>query len=601
MTQFHLATALFERIGKYGDRTAIRYRQNDVWREISWNSFGEQIRAAARALSALGLGIQEMVAIFSSNRPEWTIADYAILALRGVVVPIHATNTPKQAEYILDEAEIGIAFVGGQEQYDRIRAIHSGVHGLRRIIVFDPGVNLGGEKNAVYFTDFLEEGRRSGGEDPIEARLRDASLSDLATLIYTSGTTGEPKGVMLHNSTFYHAFVAHEERLSVSDRDISLCFLPLSHVFERTWTFFALHEGMTNVYCHDTTKVVEYLQQARPTIMCAVPRFYEKIYSTVFEKLESAPPLKKKLFLWAIGVGWAAFLCKNAEKPLPLLLSIRHKIAEALVLKKIQGAVGGRIRFFPCAGAPLSKKIEEFFHAAGITIAYGYGLTETCATVTCHEQSRIRPGTVGKPIMGVQIRIGECGEIQVKGETVMKGYYKKPTATAEAFTPDGWFRTGDVGIIEDGYLSITDRIKDLMKTSGGKYIAPQLVETLIGNDYYVDQVSIIGDLRKYVTALIVPAFDPLEEYARKNGIPFSSHEELLQNPEIVKFYAKRIGENTKELASFEKVKKFQLLSRPFTQESGEMTPTMKLKRKVINEKYHGLIEQMYEERNSTAD
>ncbi|MCE5263108.1 MAG: long-chain fatty acid--CoA ligase [Deltaproteobacteria bacterium] len=601
MSEFHLAAALFERVGKYGDRTAVRYRQNDVWREISWNSFGEQIRAAAKALSAMGLGVQEMVAIFSTNRPEWTIADYAILALRGVVVPIHATNTPKQAEYILDEAEIGIAFVGGQEQYDRIRAIHGGVHGLRRIIVFDRAVDLAGEKNAVYFPDFLEEGRKAGGKDPIEARLREASLGDLVTLIYTSGTTGEPKGVRLHNTNFYQAFVAHEERLSVSDRDVSLCFLPLSHVFERTWSFFALHEGMTIVYCGDTSKVVEYLQQAHPTIMCAVPRFYEKIYSTVFEKLESAPPLKKRLFLWAIGVGWEAFLCKNEEKPLPLLLHIRHKIAEALVLKKIQGAVGGRIRFFPCAGAPLSKKIEEFFHAAGIRITYGYGLTETCATVTCHEQHHIRPGTVGKPIPGVQIRIGEAGEIQVKGETVTKGYYKKLAATAEAFTPDDWFRTGDVGIIEDGYLSITDRIKDLMKTSGGKYIAPQLVETLIGNDHYVDQVSIIGDLRKYVTALIVPAFEPLEEYARKSGIPFASHEELIRNPEVVKFYAKRIGENTKELASFEKVKRFQLLPRPFTQESGEMTPTMKLKRKVINEKYHDIIEQMYEERSSAAD
>jgi long-chain acyl-CoA synthetase len=594
MTQFHVATAIFERISKYGDRTAIRYRQNNVWQDVSWNGLGEQIRAVARALFTLGVGVQEMVAIFSTNRPEWTIADYAILALRGVVVPIHATNTPKQAEYILDEAEIGVAFVGGQEQYDRIRAIHGGVHGLRRIIVFDPGVDLAGEKSAVYFRDLLEEGRRSGGEDPIGARLKDASLEDLATLIYTSGTTGEPKGVMLHHSTFYHAFIAHEERLAVSDRDVSLCFLPLSHVFERTWTFFALHEGMTNVYCDDTTKVVEYLQQSRPTIMCAVPRFYEKIYATVFEKLESAPPLKKTLFLWAIGVGWEAFLLSNDQKPLPLLLSIRHRIAEALVLKKVQAAVGGRIRFFPCAGAPLSKKIEEFFHSAGIRIAYGYGLTETCATVTCHEQFHLRPGTVGKPIMGVSIRIGEAGEIQVKGETVMKGYYKKPEATAEAFTADGWFRTGDVGIIEEGYLSITDRIKDLMKTSGGKYIAPQLVETLIGNDYYVDQVSIIGDLRKYVTALIVPAFDPLEEYARKNNIPFSSREELVLNPEIVRLYAKRIGENTKELASFEKVKKFHLLSRPFTQESGEMTPTMKLKRKVISQKYHDVIEQMYE-------
>jgi long-chain acyl-CoA synthetase len=593
MTEFHVATALFERIGKYGDRTAIRYRRNDVWQEISWNGLGEQIRAAAKGLLAMGVKEGEMVSIFSQNYPEWTIADYAILCLRGVSVPIHATNTPKQAEYIVDEAEIGIVFAGGREQYDHIRAIHGGSPKLKRIIVFDEGVNIDGAANAVHFKDFLEEGRRAGGDAEIDERLKRASLDDLATLIYTSGTTGEPKGVMLHHSNFYHSFIAHKKQLEVSDRDVSLCFLPLSHVFERTWTFFALHEGMTNNYCDDTSRIVEYLQQVKPTIMCAVPRFYEKIYATAFEKLESAPPLKRKLFLWALGVGEQAFLLRKEQLPVPPILNIKHKIAEALVLKKIQGVVGGRIRFFPCAGAPLSKKIEEFFHAAGMTITYGYGLTETCATVTCHEKFHFRPGTVGKPIPGVEVRIGEAGEIQVKGGTITKGYYKKPEATAEAFTADGWFRTGDVGVIEDGFLSITDRIKDLMKTSGGKYIAPQLIETLIGNDYYVDQVSIIGDLRQYVTALIVPAFAPLEEYARKNGIPFSSREELIQNPEIIKFYEKRIRENTKELAHYETVKKFHLLSQAFTQENGEMTPTMKLKRKVINQKYQNLIENMY--------
>jgi long-chain acyl-CoA synthetase len=594
MTEFHIATTLFERIGKYGDRTAIRYRQNDVWREISWNGLGEQVRAAAKRLLAMGVKEGEMVSIFSQNCPEWIVADYAILCIRGVSVPIYATNTPKQAEYVVDEAEIGIVFAGAQEQYDHIRAMHGGSPKLKRIIVFNEGVNLDGAANAVYFKDFLEEGRRAGGDAEIDERLKRASMDDLATLIYTSGTTGEPKGVMLHHANFYHSFLAHKKRLEVSDRDVSMCFLPLSHIFERAWTHFALSQGMVVNCCDDTAKIVKYMQQVKPTIMCAVPRFYEKIYATVFEKLESAPPLKKKLFLWAIKVGEQAFLLRKEEKPVPPILNIKHKIAVALVLKKIQGVVGGRIRFFPCAGAPLSKKIEEFFHAAGVTIAYGYGLTETCATVTCHEKYHFRPGTVGKPIPGVEVRIGEAGEIQVKGGTVTKGYYKKPEATAEAFTADGWFRTGDVGVIEDGFLTITDRIKDLMKTSGGKYIAPQLVETLIGNDYYVDQVSIIGDLRQYVTALIVPAFDPLEEYSRKNGIPFSSREELIQNPEIIIFYEKRIRENTKELARYETVKKFRLLSQAFTQENGEMTPTMKLKRKVINEKYRTVIEKMYE-------
>jgi long-chain acyl-CoA synthetase len=593
MIEFHLATALFERIGKYGDRTAIRCRRNEVWREISWNSLGEQIRAAAKGLLAMGVKEGERVGIFSQNLPEWIIADYAILCLRGVSVPIYATNTPKQAQYVVDEAEIGIVFAGAQEQYDHIQAMHSGSPKLKRIIVFDESVTLSGAANAVYFNDFLEEGRRAGGDAGIDERLGRASLNDLATLIYTSGTTGEPKGVMLHHANFHHAYIAHEKRLDVSDRDVSMCFLPLSHIFERAWTHFALNQGMVVNICDNTAKIVEYLQQVKPTIMCAVPRFYEKIYSTVFEKLEGASPLKKKLFLWAIKTGGQVFQLKKEQRPVPPILNIRHKIADALVLKKIQGIVGGRIRFFPCAGAPLSKKIEEFFHAAGLTIAYGYGLTETCATVTCHEKYHFRPGTVGKPLPGVEVRIGKDGEIQVKGGTVTKGYYKKPEATAEAFTADGWFRTGDVGVIEDGFLTITDRIKDLMKTSVGKYIAPQLVETLVGNDYYVDQVSVIGDLRPYVTALIVPAFEPLEEYARKNGIPFSSREELIQNPEIVKLYEKRIRENSKELARYETVKKFRLLSQPFTQENGEMTPTMKLKRKAVNEKHKDVIEEMY--------
>jgi long-chain acyl-CoA synthetase len=593
MTSFHLAKSLFERIGKYRDRTAIRYSRKGNWNEISWEDLGERIRAAAKGLLAMGAREGEMVAIFSHNCPEWIITDHAILSIRGVTVPLHATSTTGQAEYIINEAEIEIVFVGSRENLDRVLAIHGGKPRLRRIIVFDETVPLEGIPNAVHFSDFLEEGRRAGGDKELAARLGRASVEDLSTLIYTSGTTGEPKGVMLHHSTYYHCFVAHEKRLEVGERDVSICFLPLSHIFELTWTRFALNQGVLISCCDDTARIVEYLQHERPTIMCTVPRFCEKIYAAVFEKLESAPPLKKKLFLWAIGMGKEALLLRKEEQPLPLTLKIRHFIAEALVLKKIQRAVGGRVRFFPCAGAPLSKKIEEFFHAAGITIACGYGLTETCATVSFHETFHFRPGTVGKAIPGVQVRIGDQGEIQVKGETVTKGYFKKPDATAEAVTADGWFRTGDVGIIEDGYLSITDRIKDLMKTSGGKYIVPQLIETLIGNDYYVDQVSIIGDLRQYVTALIVPAFDPLAEYARKNNISFASREDLIEHPEILKFYETRIRENTVELARYETVKKFRLLPGPFTQEAGEITPTLKLKRKAINQRYQGLIEEMY--------
>jgi long-chain acyl-CoA synthetase len=353
--------------------------------------------------------------------------------------------------------------------------------------------------------------------------------------------------------------------------------------------------GMVINYCDNMPKIIEYLQEVKPTVMCAVPRFYEKIYSTIYERLESASPMKKKLFTWAIQVGEQVYLKEKEKMAIPAYLKLKHMIAGKLVLKKLRDIVGGRVRFFPCAGAPLSKEIEEFFHSAGIFVTCGYGLTETCATVTCHEKYHFKPGTVGKSIDGVKVKIADNGEILVKGPTITKGYYKKPEATAETFE-DGWFKTGDVGFLENGYLTITDRIKDLMKTSGGKYIAPQHVETTIGKDYYIDQIAVIGEARKFVTALIVPAFDALEEYAKSHDISYSSRDDLVKNPAIVTFYEKRIADNSQELAGYEQIKKFTLLAKPFSQEAGEMTPTMKLKRKVITETYKDTIENMYQEK-----
>jgi len=595
MNETHLALMIRNRIQKYGERTALRYKEGGQWKDISWNAMGEQIRAVANGLLEMGVTAGDMVAIFSQNSPTWTIADYGILSVRGVSVPIYATSSTKQAEYIINDGEIKIIFVGSQDQYNKVKTLADTSPYLKKIIVFDGNVNLEGSAIAMYFKDFLSLGRKSMRDAELEERLNNASVNDIATVIYTSGTTGEPKGVMLHHSTFYHSFPAHVKRLDVSDQDVSLCFLPLTHVFERTWCFFASYMGMIISYCDETTKIIEFLQEVKPTVMCAVPRFYEKIYSTIFERLESASPMKKKLFTWAIKVGEQVYLREKEKLAIPAGLKLKHVIAGKLVLNKIRNIVGGRIRFFPCAGAPLSKEIEEFFHSAGIFITYGYGLTETCATVTCHEKYHFKPGTVGKPIDGVEVKIANNGEILVKGPTITKGYYKKPEATAESFE-DGWFKTGDVGVLEDGYLTITDRIKDLMKTSGGKYIAPQLVETMIGKDYYIDQIAVIGESRKFVTALIVPAFDTLEEYAKSHDISYSSRDELVKNPAIVAFYEKRIAENSQELAGYEQIKKFTLLAKPFTQEAGEMTPTMKLKRKAITETYKDIIENMYQEK-----
>jgi long-chain acyl-CoA synthetase len=595
MNETHLARMIHDQIKKYGEKTAAKYREGGVWKEMSWNAMGEKIRAVSKALLEMNIKEENMVALFSQNRPEWNIADYAILTIRGVSVPIYATNTAKQAQYIVNETEAEVVFVGSQDQYDKVSAFSDGSPHLKKIIVFDSDVRLNGTEKAMYFKDFIEIGKKSDKDHELEKRLREASIEDLATLIYTSGTTGEPKGVMLHHSTFHYSFLAHLERLDTSDRDVSLCFLPLSHVFERTWCFFAAGRGMMIGYCDDTSKIIECMQEIRPTVMCAVPRFYEKMYSAVFEKLESASPSKKYLFLWAVKTGEQMYQKKKEKEPISLALKLKYPIADKLVLNKIRTVVGGRIRFFPCAGAHLSKEIEEFFHSVGLFITYGYGLTETTATVTCHEKYHFRPGTVGKPIDGVEVRIAQNGEILVKGETVTKGYYKKPEATAEAFE-NGWFKTGDVGVLEDGYLTITDRIKDLMKSSGGKYVAPQLIETTIGKDYYIEQIAVIGDARRFVSALIVPAFDALEGYAKTHNISYSSREDLIENPRIIQFYQQRIAEHSGELAGHEQIRKFTLLSTPFTQEAGEMTPTMKLRRKFVNEKFQDIINRMYLEK-----
>jgi long-chain acyl-CoA synthetase len=592
MRDTHLARMVHNRAVRYGTKTALRYKSGDHWHDISYRSLGERIRTAAKALLELGVREGEMVGIYSGNRPEWTTADFAILSTGAVSVPIYATSTAGQAGYIINDARIRFIFAGNQTQYDRITKILDNSPTLATIIVFDDGADLRGNPKGMHFRDFLEKGLAPARDADLDGRLQGASTGDLATLIYTSGTTGEPKGVMLHHSNFHHSFIAHDKRLNVSDEDVSLCFLPLAHVYERAWSYYVIRHGMMNVYVDDMSKVIDYLREIRPTIMCAVPRFFEKIYTSVFEKLDADEPWRKKLFLWALGVGEAVYLRRKEKQFLPPLLQLQWLAAKALVLRKLQGIVGGRIRFLPCAGAPLARKIEEFFHSAGIHITYGYGLTETTATVTCHEDYHFRPGTVGKPIDGVEVKIAPNGEILVRGETVMSGYYRKPEATAEAFD-DGWLKTGDVGVLEDGYLTITDRIKELMKTSGGKYIAPQYVESTLAGDPYIEQLIVIADGRPYATALIVPAFDALEAYAKTWNIAYTSREELVRDPILVRFFEGRIEALQKDLAGYEKVKRIALLPRPFSQEAGEMTPTLKVRRRIIVEKYHELIDAMY--------
>ncbi|MCK6681834.1 MAG: long-chain fatty acid--CoA ligase [Thermoanaerobaculia bacterium] len=590
----HLSVVFNERIAKYGSKTILRHRQDGVWKEISWTSLGDQVRAVAKALIESGVMEGEMVGIFAGNRPEWTIADLAAIQTRAVSVPIYPTSTASQAQYIINDARVKVLFAGGQDQYDKAKSIAASCPSLSHIVVMDASVALD-HPAATSFAQFLEKGKASTADPEIDQRLSRASSEDLLTLIYTSGTTGEPKGVMLTHGNVSVTAGYHDERLlPLDERDVSLCFLPLSHVFERAWTYYTLYKGVVTCYCDDPAHVIEFLQQARPTVMCAVPRFYEKIYATVLNRLESAPPSRRRLFHWAVRTGAEYGNKFKEEERIPLSLRVAHALADRLVLKKIRAITGGRVRFFPCAGAPLSQEIEEFFYAAGMYVCYGYGLTETTATVTCHEPRRFKFGTVGKPLSGIDVKIADNGEILVRGRTVMKGYYNKPAETAAVFS-GSWFRTGDAGVIEEGgYLRITDRIKDLMKTSGGKYIAPQMIESLIGADHYIEQVVVIGDGRNYVTALVVPSFPALEAYAAAEQIPFTSREDLVSNPRVIEFYRKRIEERSKDLARFEKIKKFTLLAKELTIDGGEITPTMKVRRKAAASKYEELIEAMYQ-------
>jgi len=586
-----------DRVDKYGDKIALRAKRGDEWESITWRKFGEKINQAAKAMLEMGIEDQQMISVFSQNKPECTLIDIAALAIRAVPVFIYATNTAGQAEYIVNDCQARLIFVGDQEQYDKAKTLFPNCGSLQKIIAFDPNIRLDDSENAMYLSDFLEIGRNSKLGEEIDNRMSRASQHDILTLIYTSGTTGEPKGVILTHFNLIFTAAAHDQRLdSVSDQDVSLCFLPLSHVFERTWTYYALYRGMEVIYLDDPKIIIDFIKEAKPHIMCSVPRVYEKIYAAVYHNLESASPMKKKLFHWALGKGAQRNNLIKDQQSVPLLLEMQYKMADNLVLSKIRDLVGGRIRFMPCAGAPLAQNIEEFFYAAGMFVWYGYGLSETTATVTCHPSHNFKFGLVGTPLPGVHVKIGDNGEILIKGGNVMQGYYNKPEATAEAFTEDGWFRTGDVGEFdENGELRITDRIKDLMKTSGGKYIAPQLIESTLGADHFIEQVMVIGEQKKFVSALIVPSFEALEEYAQNRNIAYSSRADLVQHPEIIELYRQRINERSKELASYEQVKEFTLLPDEFSVDRNEITPTMKIKRKFVAERYNDAINGMYGE------
>ncbi|NRR93262.1 long-chain fatty acid--CoA ligase [Winogradskyella undariae] len=594
----HLIEEIKENSQHYKNKNAVYYKNNklNTWEGISWLDFESKIEILSKALINYGISVQQNIAIFSENMPNWIIADIAIMRVRAVTIPIYATNSKKEAEYVINDANVSLLFVGDQNEYDKAYELLETTSCLKLIVALTKTIKLQPKNNSIYLEDFVAFEPTEQIETELQKRYYECDLEDIASIIYTSGTTGEPKGVMLDYNNFGGSLAAHDYELTLTEKDASLSFLPLSHIYERSWVFFCLKKGIEVYFNQDPKKIVDVIKEVKPTVMCTVPRIFEKIFSAIQDKRKEASPTKMKLASWALGVGNNYYnKHKRLEKKVPAVLKLKYKIADKLVLSKLRDVFGGRIKFMPCGGAPLAADMVSFFHSFGLNIKCGYGLTETTATATLFGDTHFEFNSAGKPIEGTEIKIGNNNEILIKGPGVMKGYYKKPEATAEVFE-NGWFKTGDAGKIDSkGNLIITDRIKDLMKTSGGKYIAPQKLENALITDSFIEQIAVIGDQQKYVTALAVPSFENLKKYALEHKISFKDIEDLIANSQIINLFEKRFEELQKEFSKFEKIKKFTLLPKEFSIEAGEITATLKLKRKVIQKKHKELIDKMYKE------
>jgi len=599
MELIHFSKFVFAKAKKRGNHRILFYRDNSLakWVGITWSELAEKVQITARAMVQVGVKEQDNIAICSQNKPHCVIVDFANFANRAVSVPMYATASAPQIEYMVNDANISLIFVGEQQQYDSALEVLATSKFLKHIVVFDSSVDLKGEKRAMYFENFLALGSDMKHDKEVEKRKKAAKEDDLAVIMYTSGTTGEPKGVMLLHTSLMEGMRIHNERLvTVNKRDKSIAFLPMSHIFERAWVYFCMHKDVKIYLNLRPAEVQQAVKEIHPTLMCSVPRFWEKVAAGVQEKIETFTPFKKGLVTWAVAVGETYNLhYKRINKSAPLGLSLRYMIADKLIFSTLKKAIGienGRI--FPVAGAALDDKLAVFFRSLGIPIMYGYGLTETTATVCCYDYSDYRIGSLGSLMPGVEAKIGEDNEILIKGKTVTAGYYKKPEATEAAFI-DGWFRTGDAGKLVDGkHLMMTDRIKDLFKTSNGKYIAPQQIETKLGADRYIDQIAVIGNNRNFVTAILAPNLDAVKALAQEHQISYERMEDLLENPIILKFYEERIAEGQAEMASFEKIKRFRLIKKGFSIDAGELTSTLKLRRAVILQNYKSLIDEMYD-------
>lgn len=585
---------VLERASKFGSRELYRYRKpgSSIYESISWEDFISESQKISRALISLGFGPSDNIGIFSDNRPEWMISDLGIVGIRSVTVPFYSTSSKQQLKYIVDETRMELIFAGNSEQLEKALWLIENTETLKTIVVFNEDI-IQDKTNCIDWQTFLKLDSEKRFESDLKQRIQDIQADDVLKIIYTSGTTGESKGAMLTHATFMYTFKIHDERLDVSENDVSVCFLPLSHIFELSWTYYMLHCGATNVFIDNPREIVKHLPIIKPTVMCTVPRFFEKTYEGLQAELHKWSPVKRKIFRWSIDTGhdYSAYL-SNTKKP-PFGLVLKHSVANLLVLKKLRNIFGGNIRFMPCAGAAMSPFLIKFFHAAGITINYGYGATETSATVSCFKSDRYDFDTCGTIMPGIEVKISEIGEILIKGGTIFKGYYNKPEETEKSLK-DGWYHSGDQGYITpNGDLVMTDRIKDLMKTSSGKYVSPQKIELLFGQDPYIEQIIAIGDNRKYVTALIVPSFITLKGEVEKLGLKTMDDAALVLRKEVIDFYHYRVHKIQEEFASYEKVVRFKLLHEPFSIQNGMLTNTLKVRRNILIEQFKEEIDNMY--------
>ncbi|MFV0470174.1 MAG: AMP-dependent synthetase/ligase [Dysgonomonas sp.] len=603
MTYYHLSELVHRKGEQYGSKTALKYRDFNQkrWKTLSWAKFSDKVMKTAWAMAEIGVDSKDRIGIYSQNLYQYFLTDFGAYDNRATTVPIYATASPSQVEYIVNDAQIKVLFVGEQFQYNNAYKIQQQSNILERLVIFDKQVKLHHEDTtSLFFDDFIASGENSDAQVKVSIRMKSVKDTDTACIIYTSGTTGEPKGVVLLHTAFKEVFRIHDMRLKmISDKDLSMNFLPLAHIFEKAWCYYCIHKGITIAVNQDAKAIQKSIKQIHPTLMCSVPRFWEKVYSGVKEKIDTSGKIMKWVFTDALKTGRKHNLdYKNNGLTPPLGNRIKFFLYDHTVyfaLKYVVGIEKGKL--FPCAGSALSLNINELLQSVNIPLIVGYGLTETCATVSCYPSGKFRLDSVGTILSGLEVKIDPSNnEILVKGDTVMKEYYNKPEETAKVFTEDGFFRTGDAGsLLADDSLILKDRIKDLFKTANGKYIAPQALEIKLGEDLYIDMVAIIGDQRKFVSALVIPNYEALRAWAERNDVTFDSMEDLVKNEGVHSLIARHIEALQADFATFEKVKKFALLAEPFSIENGDLTNTLKIKRRVVAEKYKDIIDAMYDE------